>query len=98
MIWLFLLLAIAAFALALKSSSIALAVVCLLLALGFIIAFVMGLLARRISSKSADESQLIDPQELRRLREQADMRRNAEARATASVHERTLPSQDSAAP
>ncbi len=77
MIWLFLLLAVAAFAVALKSTSVALSVVCLLAALGFIIAFVMGLLARRIGSQSRDEGMLIDPQELRRLREQAEARRAA---------------------
>lgn len=77
MIWLFLLLAVAAFAVALKSTSVALSVVCLLAALGFIVAFVMGLLARRIGSQSRDEGMLIDPQELRRLREQAEARRAA---------------------
>lgn len=77
MIWLFLLLAVAAFAAALKSTSVALSVVCLLAALGFIVAFVMGLLARRIGSQSRDEGMLIDPQELRRLRDQAEARRVA---------------------
>lgn len=77
MIWLFLLLAVAAFAVALKSTSVALSVVGLLAALGFIIAFVMGLLARRIGSQSRDEGMLIDPQELRRLRDQAEARRAA---------------------
>lgn len=77
MIWLFLLLAVAAFAVALKSTSVALSVVGLLAALGFIVAFVMGLLARRIGSQSRDEGMLIDPQELRRLRDQAEARRAA---------------------
>ncbi len=77
MVWLYLLLAIAAFAVALKSASITLSVVCLLLALGFIVAWVMGLLARRIGGQSRDESMILDPQELRRLREQADARRAA---------------------
>lgn len=77
MVWLFLLLAIAAFAGALWSSSVALSVACLLAALGFIVAFVLGLLARRIGSQSRDEGSLIDPQELRRLREQAEARRAA---------------------
>lgn len=75
MVWLYLLLALAAFAVALKSSSIALSILCLLAALGFVVASVMGLLARRIGSQSRDESMILDPQELRRLREQAEARR-----------------------
>jgi hypothetical protein len=77
MVWLYLLLAIVAFAIALKSASIALSILCLLAALGFVIAAVMGLLARRIGSQSRDESMILDPQELRRLREQAEARRVA---------------------
>lgn len=77
MVWLYLLLALAAFAVALKSSSIALSILCLLAALGFVVASVMGLLARRIGSQSRDESMILDPQELRRLREQAEARRAA---------------------
>ena len=80
MVWLFLLLAIAAFAGALWSSSVVLSVACLLAALGFIVAFVLGLLARRIGSQSRDEGSLIDPLELRRLREQAEARRAAAGR------------------
>jgi hypothetical protein len=79
MVWLYLLLALAAFAVALKSSSIALSILCLLAALGFVVASVMGLLARRIGSQSRDESMIVDPQELRRLREQAEARRAAAA-------------------
>jgi hypothetical protein len=77
MVWLYLLLALAAFAVALKSTSVALVVVCLLAALGFLLATVLGLLARRIGSQSRDESLILDPAELRRLREQAQARRAA---------------------
>jgi len=73
--WVFLLLALAAFAIAFKTSSLALAAACLLLALGLLVAWAMGLLAQRVGSRSRDESMLIDPQELRRLREQAEARR-----------------------
>jgi hypothetical protein len=79
MVWLYLLLAIAAFAIALKSTSVALSILCLLAALGLVIAAVMGLLARRIGSQSRDENMILDPQELRRLREQAEARRAAAA-------------------
>jgi hypothetical protein len=73
--WVFLLLALAAFAIAFKTSSLALAAACLLLALGLLVAWAMGLLAQRVGSRSRDESMLIDPQEIRRLREQAEARR-----------------------
>ena len=75
MAWLYLLLALAAFAVALKSTSVALSVICLLGALGFLVATVLGLLARRIGSQSRDESLVLDPAGLRRLREQAQARR-----------------------
>lgn len=75
--WLFLLLALAAFAVAFNTSSMALAVVCLLAALGLMVAWVMGLLAQRVGSQTRDDSQMLDPQELRRLREQAEARRAA---------------------
>jgi len=73
--WVFLLLALAAFAIAFKTSSLALAAACVLIALGLLVAWAMGLLAQRVGSRSRDESMLIDPQELRRLREQAEARR-----------------------
>ncbi len=77
--WLFLLLAIAAFAVAFKTTSTALAVICLLAALVLLVAWVMGLLAERVGSRSRDESTMLDPQELRRLREQAEARRVMDA-------------------
>jgi ABC-type transport system involved in cytochrome bd biosynthesis fused ATPase/permease subunit len=79
--WLFLLLAIAAFAVAFKTTSMALAVVCLLAALGLLLAWVMGLLAQRVGSQSRDDSQMLDPRELQRLREQAEARRAGNAAA-----------------
>lgn len=75
--WIFLLLALAAFAVAFKTTSMALAVACLLAALGLLLAWVMGLLAQRIGTQSRDDSQMLDPAELRRLREQAEARRAA---------------------
>lgn len=77
MSWLYLLIAIAAFVFAFYSPSVALAVVSLLVALGFMIVWVMGLLAQRIGSQSRDDTMILDPQELRRLREQAEARRAA---------------------
>jgi hypothetical protein len=77
MSWVFLLLAIAALAVAFKTTSVALAVLCLLAALGLLLAGTLGLLAQRVGSRSRDDTSMIDPQELRRLREQAEARRAA---------------------
>ncbi len=81
MIWLYLLVAVAAFVFAFYTSSVAMAVLSLLVALGFIVAWIMGMLAQRIGSQSRDDTMILDPQELRRLREQADARRAAAAAA-----------------
>jgi hypothetical protein len=80
MSWVFLLLALAAFVVAFKTTSVALAVVCLLLALGLLLAWILGLLAQRVGSRSRDETDMLDAAELRRLREQAQARQ-AEALA-----------------
>jgi hypothetical protein len=79
MSWVFLLLAIAAFVVAFKTTSIALAALCLLAALGLLLAWVLGLMAQRVGSRSRDDSALLDPAELRRLREQGEARRTAAA-------------------
>ena len=79
MSWVYLLLALAAFAVAFKSTSLALAIVCVLAALGLLVAWALGLLAARVGSRARDEAMLLDPQELRRLREQAEARRAAAA-------------------
>jgi Tfp pilus assembly protein PilX len=75
--WLYLLLALAAFAVAFKTTSVAVLVISLLLALGLLLAWVLALLAQRIGSRSRDTSMMIDATELRRLREQAEARRNS---------------------
>lgn len=73
--WLFLLLALGALAVALKTSSMVLMVLCLLASLGLLLAWIMGWYAARIGSSSRDESHMIDPVELRRLREIAEARK-----------------------
>jgi len=75
--WLFLLVALAALAVAFQTSSVTLVVVCLLVALLAMVAWVMGLFARRVGSRSRDESLMLNPDELRRMREQAEARRIA---------------------
>ena len=75
--WLFLILAVAALAVAFKTTSVALLMICLLVAFALVVAWVLTLLGRRVDSRSRDESMMLDPDELRRLREQADARRVA---------------------
>jgi hypothetical protein len=75
--WLFLLLGIAAFALAFVTTSVALAALSLLAALVLLGLWVMGLLAQRVGNQSRDDTLMLDPQELRRLREQAQARQAA---------------------
>lgn len=80
--WLYLLIAIAAFAMAFKTTSAGVLAICLLAALGFIIAFVMKLLSQRLDSRSRDESLILDPAELRRMREQAEARKLAASQSS----------------
>jgi len=77
--WLFLILAVAALAVAFKTTSVALLVTCLLLAFGLILVWVLTLLGQRVDSRSRNEAMMLDPDELRRLREQADARKLAAA-------------------
>ena len=56
--WLYLLLAIAAFAGALLTPSIALMVACLLAALGLLLAWALGLYARRVGARRGEPSPL----------------------------------------
>lgn len=75
--WLLLLIAVALFLAALGASSMAMVVLCVLGSLGLSIVAVMSLLAQRVDNSARSETLLIDPQELRRLREQAEARRAA---------------------
>lgn len=77
MAWLFLILALAALAVAFKTTSVALLMVCLLLAFALILAWVLMLLGQRVDSRSRNEAMMLDPEELRRLREQAEARKLA---------------------
>lgn len=84
MSWLYLLLALAAFAVAFKTASAALMVVCLLAAFALLLAWLMGVLAARLESRSGDPTMIVDPAELNRLREQAEARRAAAGRSEPS--------------
>ena len=83
--WLFLLLAVAAFAVALNASSMALAVICLLVALAGTVAWVLGLLAQRVGNQSRDDSMMLNPMELKRLRDEAEARRASGASVAAAA-------------
>lgn len=75
--WLFFALAAGSMAVAITSTSMLLMVLCLLASIGLVIAATMILMAERVGSASRDDVMLIDPVELRRLREQAEARRAA---------------------
>ncbi|HVQ32348.1 MAG TPA: hypothetical protein VMS49_00255 [Lysobacter sp.] len=79
--WLMLALGIGALAVAMKTSSMLLMGVCLLAALVFILMWVLGLYSARAGARSRDETAMIDPVELRRLREQAEARKVAASQA-----------------
>jgi hypothetical protein len=77
MYWLMLALGIGALAVAMKTTSVLLMVLCLLAALLLILLWILGLYSARAGARSRDESAMIDPVELRRLREQAEARKLA---------------------
>lgn len=73
--WLFLLLALAAFAIAMTTTSMVLSVACIIAALVLLVVWILGWLSQRIGSHSRDDTMMIDPVELKRLREAAQARR-----------------------
>lgn len=77
MIWLYLLLALVAMVVAMKTTSMLLMVLCLLAALALLVLWAYGWYASRVGSVSRDASMMLDPDELRRLREQAEARKLA---------------------
>ncbi|KLI98277.1 hypothetical protein [Luteimonas sp. FCS-9] len=77
--WLLLLLAVGALVVAFTTTSVPIAVVALLLSLALVVVGVLGLLAQRVGERSRSEAMMVDPMELRRLREQAEARRAAAA-------------------
>jgi hypothetical protein len=79
--WLLLLLALGALAVAIKTTSMGLMAACLLAALVLIVLWVLGLYSARVGARSRDETAMIDPVELRRLREQAEARKVAASHA-----------------
>lgn len=75
--WLYLLLALVAMAVAIKTSSTGLMLLGLLASLALLVLWLVGLYSARMAGRSRDPSAMIDPAELRRLREQAEARKAA---------------------
>ena len=71
--WLFLLLALAAMAFAFLTTSSTMLGICLLAALVFFVLWVLGLYSARVAGQGRDTAMMIDPAELRRLRELAEL-------------------------
>lgn len=74
--WLYLIIAIALLAVAMKASGW-LVVLLVLASLVAFIAWMLGWVSSRISSGARNDTQILSPEELRRLREQAEARRAA---------------------
>ncbi len=83
--WLLLLFAVGLFLLALNASSMAGVILCVLGSLGLSVVAIMSLLAQRVDNSARSETMLIDPQELRRLREQAEAKRSEAAAAAGAA-------------
>ena len=77
MAWLFLLLALGALWVAFTAATPGVLAVALLAALVLFAAFVLRLASDRIGNRARDEHLMLDPEELRRLREQAEARKLA---------------------
>ena len=75
--WLYLLFALAALVVAMKTASSGLMALCLLASLVLVVLWLVGLYSSRLAGRSRDPSAMIDPAELRRLREQAEARKAA---------------------
>lgn len=75
--WLYLLLGLLAMGVALKTASSGLMALGLLVALVFFVLWLVGLYSSRVAGRGRDVSAMIDPAELRRLREQAEVRKAA---------------------
>lgn len=79
--WLFLLLGFVAMVVAFKTTSSGLMIICLIAALVLFVLWMAGMYSARMAGRSRDASMIIDPAELRRMREQAEARKAAAANA-----------------
>ncbi len=83
--WLLLLFAVGLFMIALSAGSMVVVILCVLGSLGLSLVAIMSLLAQRVDNSARSETMLIDPQELRRLRELAEAKRLEAAAATGAA-------------
>ncbi len=77
--WLYLLLGLLAMGVAMKTTSSGLMALSLLVALVLFVLWLVGLYSARVAGRGRDVSAMIDPVELRRLREQSEARKAAGA-------------------
>lgn len=77
--WLWFVFSFALFAVAFRTHSMGLAALCLVVGLGFLLMGTLAIASSRIESRGRDASAMVPPEELRRLREQIDRRKAAEA-------------------
>ncbi|MCC8363059.1 hypothetical protein LK996_08225 [Lysobacter sp. A6] len=75
--WLMLALAIGAFAIAWNTTNALLMGLFLVVALILLLGWILGLYSARVGARARDETAMIDPIELRRMREQAEARKVA---------------------
>jgi len=87
--WLFFGLAVGCFAVAMKTHSIGLALLCLLAALGLLLAGTLGLVSARIQSRAQSASALLGPEQLALIRK----RSAADAETAQDVHSVPVDSQ-----
>ena len=79
--WLYLIIALALLAVAMKASGWLVVLLVIASAVAFI-AWMLGWVSSRISSGARNDTQILSPEELRRLREQAEARRAAAQQST----------------
>ena len=88
--WLYLLASLACLGLAMVRTMPTLGVLVLLAgSVGFMLAWILGWVSSRISSRSRDVSYIMSPDELRRLCEQAEARKNPQAGQASPGDERS---------
>ena len=81
--WLFLLLAFAAMVFSFMTTSMAVLSACIVAALVLFLLWILGMYQVHVAGVGRDTAMMVDPAELRRLREQAQARRADEAQDSA---------------
>ena len=75
--WILLLLAIAFFLVPFLTTSVGLGVLCVVLALVFLLLGMMTLISSRMQGNSRNDTQILSPEELRAMRERAEAQKQA---------------------